>query len=133
MLAGMSTERLRPLTCRHKNTANNQKLLVVSAEHTQKHKHNASTSHDTKTNSETADADINRVMAVDIERLGWPEHNHREEIGTGDEGDHERQAKSSRFLLQAGREDWIFRSVDLPECEGDQQEEANDQWRKNVG
>lgn len=98
-LACVPTEISLKLTCSHKNTADNQELLVVSTEHTQQHKHNTSTGQNTKTDGKTADADINGVMAVDIERLRRPEHNHREEISTRDEGDHERQTKSARFLL----------------------------------
>jgi hypothetical protein len=65
-------------------------------------------------------------MAEYIERLGGPEHQYRKEVGTGDEGDHECETQSTRLLLQAGREDGILGSIDLPECESDKQEEAND-------
>lgn len=75
------------LTSCHENAAYNQEFLVVSTEHTKQDQHNTSTGQDAESNRKTANADINGVVSVNIERLGGPEHEHREEIGSGDESD----------------------------------------------
>jgi len=120
------------LTGSHKDTADNQQLLVVSSEHTQQHQNNASSSQDTEPNRQAADTNVHGVMTVYIERLGGPEHQHRKEVGAGDERDHECKTQSTGLLLQASWKDRIPGSIDLPECERDKQYEANDQRSKNV-
>ena len=120
------------LTSCHENAAHNQELLVVSSEHTQQDQHNTSTSQDTESNRKTANTDINGVMTVNIERLSRPEHEHREEVGSGDESDDQSQTQGSRLLLQACGEDGVFSAVYLPETKGSEQEEAKDQRGKDV-
>lgn len=71
----------------------------MSSEHTQERENDTSSRQDTKANRQTADTDLDGVVAVHIERLRGPEHDYREEIGTGDEGDYECEAQSARLLL----------------------------------
>lgn len=46
-------------------------------------------SQDRKPDWEATDSNTNWVVAIDIESLRGPEEEHREEIGAGDESDHE--------------------------------------------
>lgn len=74
-------------TSRHEDTANNQQLPIMSPEHTQQPEDDTSASEDAKSNWNTAHADSYGIVAVDVEALGGPEHQHGEEVGAGDEGD----------------------------------------------
>ena len=71
-------------------------------------------------------------MSVDIERLCGPEHQDREEIGTGNECNDESQAQRPGFLLQPCWKDRVLGAIDLPKGKCDQQEETNEQWREDM-
>lgn len=72
-------------------------------------------------------------MAIDVESFCGPEHDHREEIGPGDEGDEQRKAKSTRLLFDARGEDRVLGAIRFPETEGDQQNNAKDQRDEYMG
>jgi hypothetical protein len=59
----------------------------VASEDAEEPEHDDGTGKDAKADGETTNADANGVMAVDVEGLCWPEHDDREKVGAGDEGD----------------------------------------------
>ena len=80
-------ERMTRLTSRHDNRRGYQQFPVVASENAEEPEHDDSTSKDAKADGETTDANANGVMTVDVEGLCWPEHDDREKVGAGDEGD----------------------------------------------
>lgn len=87
---------------------------------------------DTEANRKSPDADLNRIMAVDVEGLSGPEHDHGEEVGSRYEGDYQGQGKSARSLLQPTWEHGVFRSIHLPEHKGHEEGESNEKWSEDV-
>jgi hypothetical protein len=65
-------------------------------------------------------------MTVDIESLSRPEHDDGEEICSRNESNDQSQCEDTRFLLEPGREHGMLCAVNLPETEGDYEEEANE-------
>lgn len=104
----------RLLTGCHENTANNQELLIMSTEDTEKYQHDAGSPQDTETNWYTANTDIYRIVSIDIEGLCGPEHEHGEEVCARNKRDDERETESPRLLLQASWEDGVFGAIDFP-------------------
>ncbi len=74
---------------------------------------------DRKANGDAADTDADGVVAVDVEGLSGPEHNHTEEVGATYESDDEGEGEDAWFLLEARRKHRVFRAVDFPDAEGD--------------
>jgi hypothetical protein len=91
----------------------------VTTEDTEKPQNYTGANHDSETDGNAANADANGVMAVYVERLCGPEHDNREEVRAGDEGDYKRQPENARLLLQAAWKYRIVCTVDLPEGERD--------------
>lgn len=60
-------------------------------------------------------------MAVDIKRLGGPEEENGEEVGTGDEGDDKRQGEDPWVLLETRGEHGVFGTLHLPDHEGNEE------------
>ncbi|KAK0888204.1 hypothetical protein LTR57_025553, partial [Friedmanniomyces endolithicus] len=73
----------------------------------------------------------NWVVAIDVESLSRPEHQNRKEVGSGDEGDDEGQAKDARILSRTLREDGMLRKFGLPQEETHQQDDAEDERCKD--
>ena len=82
---------------------------------TEKPQDNTGTNQNTKSNRDSSNTNLNRVVPVDIECLRWPEHNNREEIGTRDKGDDKRKKQYAGFLLQSPWEYGILCSICFPE------------------
>lgn len=61
-----------------------------------------------------------------------PEHENGEEIGPGDEGDDQSQAENTRVLAQTFWEHRVFCTICLPQNEGHEENEAEDEWSENV-
>lgn len=104
----------------------------MSAEHTKEDQHDTGTSQNAKANGKTANADTNGIMSVHVESLGWPEHEHGEEVGARDEGDNQGQTQGARLLLQTCGEDGVFSTIDLPESKSNQHNEAEDKWSEDM-
>ena len=111
----------------------------MTAEHGKKPENDARSSENRESDGNTADADPNRVVAVDVECLCGchtnisvtlsnfsreakltPEHDDREEVGSRDEGDDEREAQDARILSQTLGKHRILRPERFPEEEADQ-------------
>jgi hypothetical protein len=105
----------------------------VASENAEEPEYDDSTSKDTKTDGDTTDANANRVMTVDVEGLCGPEHDDREEVGTGDEGDDQSQGQDARFLLKTRGEHGIFGTLYFPDGEGDAECSSEEEGDKNVG
>src|SRR3984957_11512732 len=100
--------RMTRLTSRHDNRRGYHQFPVVASENAEEPEHDDSTSKDAKTDGETTDADANGVMTVDVEGLCWPEHDDREKVGAGDEGDDQSQGQDARFPLKTSWEHGEF-------------------------
>jgi hypothetical protein len=77
-----------------------------------------------KGNGKASNADLDRIMAVNVERLCWPENDDRDKIGTRNKGDDERKGQNARFLLQSRREYGVLGSKNFPKTKPDEEEEA---------
>lgn len=99
----------------------------MTSENAQKPKDYDCTCQDTKTNGQTSDAYAHRILAVYVEGLRWPEEEHGEEVGAGDEGDDEGQGKNTGCLLQTSWEHGVFGEFRFPNHEGYEQEKADDE------
>ena len=87
----------------------------MAPEYAKKPQNNACAGQNRKANGDTADTYTDRVMAVNIEGLCRPEHDHREEVGTRNEGDNKRKDKGAGSLLEATGEHWVFGTLDFPD------------------
>lgn len=123
---------LASLTSCHENTADNQELLVVSAENAKKNKHDAGSRQNTKTDRQAANANLHGIMAIYIERLGRPEHENGEEVCARDECDDEGENESTRLLVETLWEDGVFGVVCFPDDKGNHEDDTNNQWGNNM-
>ena len=105
----------------------------MAPEHAQQPQYHAGSGQDRKPDRNTANADSNRILPVDVESLRRPEHEDGKEVGTRDSGDDESQGKSSWGLLETTRKHGKLGKFDFPDNEKDQQHDPDDKWRKNVG
>lgn len=71
-------------------------------------------------------------MAINIECLGWPEHNNGEEIGAGNERDNKRKSENARLLLETRGEYGVVCPINFPEAKSNEQNEPNNQWGKDM-
>ena len=106
---------------RHQHGRDDHELLVVAAEHAEQAEHDAGAGDDGQADGEAADADADGVVAVHVEGLRRPEHDHRDEVGAGDEGDDEGKGEDERFLLQPGWEHGVLGPVKFPGAEDHEQ------------
>ena len=90
---------MKERTSCHQDGRSDHQLLVSASEYGQRPENDNGTGKNRKSDWDTTDSDADWVMAVDIKGLGWPEHDDREEIGTGDEGDDESEGENARCLL----------------------------------
>lgn len=104
----------------------------MTSENAEEPEHNDGTSQDAEANWNTTDTDTGGIMAVDVESLCWPEHDDREEIGAGDEGDDQGQRKNARFLLQARWEHGEFGTLDFPDGESDAECGSEEEGNENM-
>jgi hypothetical protein len=116
----------------HQNGGNDHEFTVGSLKDTKTDKDNTGTRQDGETDGNTADTDTDRVMSVDVESLGRPEHEDREEVGSRDEGDDQGQDQSSRSLVQAPGEHGKLGELGLPNAESDDEDNTDDERRDNV-
>ena len=70
----------------HEDGGDNEELTIVSTEDRQQPQDDTGSGQNTETNGNSSDPNSNRIMSIDVESLCWPEHDDREEIGTGDGG-----------------------------------------------
>jgi hypothetical protein len=92
----------------------------------------ASASQDAKGDGKASDANLDRVVAVDIERLCRPEHDDRDEIGTGNKRDDKGENQDARFLLQSRWEDGVLSPINFPKNKANEDEESNDERNEDV-
>lgn len=104
----------------------------MSSEHAKQPKNNEGPRQNTQAYGKPSEPHTNRVMAVDIKRLGGPEEEDREEIGAGYEGDDERQGEDPWVLLEPPGEHGVFGTFHLPDHEGDDEECTEKEWREYV-
>jgi hypothetical protein len=72
-------------------------------------------------------------MAIHVEGLSRPEHDHREEVCARDKGDDESEGEDSRLLLEAAWKHGPFGPLDFPDREGDEEQNtAEDDWDEDV-
>lgn len=71
-------------------------------------------------------------MAVNVERLRWPKHEDREEVGSGNKSNDEGQTKNPGLLAKTLGEHGMFGSVSFPEDKGDKERDTQDQGREYV-
>ena len=103
----------------------------MASENAEEPEHDDSTSKDAKADGDTADANTNGVMTVDVEGLCWPEHDDREKVGAGDEGDDQSQGQDARFPLKTRWEHGKFGTLNFPDSEGNAEcssEEEGDEY-----
>jgi len=62
------------------------------------------------------------LVAVHVPGLAGPDHQDREEVGSGDEGDDEGQDQRPGGFAEPSRQHGIRGHVDLPDSEPDQQQ-----------
>jgi hypothetical protein len=105
----------------------------VASENAEEPEHDDSTSKDAKTDGETTNADTSGVMTVDVECLCWPEHDDREKVGAGDEGDDQSQGQDARFLLKTRWEHGELGTLDFPDGEGDAESSSEEEGDEDVG
>lgn len=72
-------------------------------------------------------------MAIDVECLGWPEHEDGEKVGTADEGDDEGKAEDARIALESLGEHGVLGEFRLPNEEGDNEDSTKDQGDEHMG
>ena len=104
----------------------------MSAEDAEKPQHDARASKDAEANRDAANSNTNGVMAVDVEGLSRPEHEDREEVSTGDEGDDERKTQNARLVSQALGEHGMLCAIGLPKDERDDEHSAKDERNECV-
>jgi hypothetical protein len=105
----------------------------VASENAEEPEYDDSTGKDAKADGETTDADTNGVMTVDVESLCWPEHDDREKVGAGDEGDEQSQGQDARFPLKTRWEHGKFGTLDFPDGEGDAECSSEEEGDEDVG
>jgi hypothetical protein len=126
-------ERMTRLTSRHDNRRSYHQFPVVASENAEEPEHDDSTSKDAKTDGETTNADTSGVMTIDVEGLCWPEHDDREKVGAGDEGDDQSQGQDARFPLKTSWEHGEFGTLDFPDDEGDAESSSEEEGDEDVG
>lgn len=71
---------------------------VTSAEDGEQPKNDAGPDENGKADGHSAESDAEWVVAVNVEGLGGPEEQHREEIGTRDKGDYKSEGENTRIF-----------------------------------
>ena len=108
----------------------------MTSEHGQEPENDARTGENGAADGQTTEADVDRIVAVDVERLGGPEHENGEEVGSAHEGDDQRQGEHTGVLAETLGEHGVLR-VAFPDHKGDQhdgaQEEGNQGMRARPG
>ena len=83
----------------HENRAHDHQFLISAPEDRQQPQDDDSTKQNRESNWNPTNSYTDWIVSVNIEGLGWPEHDNTEEIGPRDKGDNERQGENSRRLL----------------------------------
>ncbi len=116
----------------HENRGTEQDPLDLTTGLGEEVKRDASTAHDAEAEGEAADANTNGVVAVDVEGLGGPKQEHREEIGARDEGNDEGQDQIPPRLAETVGQHRVLGAVGLPQTEADDEEDAQQERHEGV-
>jgi hypothetical protein len=105
----------------------------VTLQESQEPEDDAGAGHDAEASWQAAKANLDGVMTVNVESLSRPEHENREEVGTGNESDDQGEDEGALLLANPAREHGICGIVDLPENEAGEDENSQDERHKDVG
>lgn len=105
----------------------------MAAENAEEPKHDDGPGQNAEGDGETTDTDAGGIMAVDVEGLSRPEHDDREEVGAGDEGDDQSQGQDARILLQASWEHGEFGTFDFPDAQDNESCSAKEKGNEDMG
>jgi hypothetical protein len=104
----------------------------MTSENAKKPENDDGTSQDAEADGNTTDTDTGGIMAVDVESLCWPEHDHGKEVGAGDKGDDQGQSQNARFLLEARWEHGEFGAFNFPDGKGNTECGSEEQGDEDV-
>lgn len=104
----------------------------MASKHTQEPEDNAGSGKDAEADGDATDANTDGILTIDVEGLGGPEEQDREEVGTGDEGDDECEDQNSRVLLQAAWEHGELGELPFPDEERSDECGADEKWCEDM-
>lgn len=93
----------------------------------EKSEDDASTSQDRETESDVANTNCKRIVAVHVVTLGGPKHDNGEEVRAGDEGDDESEQEDSRLLSNPSRKHRVLGEELLVKAEGNKHDGSKKQ------